>query len=368
MALRPRQPIQAPPAFLDSEVVRALCVARRSVGSLEKGLWNAAVRRRDPVAILRRGLHRPVVCRAYFKLLEMEPLLPAATEVRRVALLCEAPGGFFQACRRLFPDAERFATSLSDGPDSIPFHPVVTPLTELPENGDVCHPSVMDALVERIGAHSCQLVTADGGVAHENLDYAEQHSLKLALAQIAAGLRLQDQNGALLIKVFEGSTQATRDILTLLRGLYDSVFLVKPRTSKAANSERYVVARRLQDCARADALAADLASLVQQDGFIETLVEAADAEVDLAFESLSRQQVNELQALADVASGRSSEKMLQTKAYADVRHVGEYAPNLRACVGRALTDSKKRARSQRSVNYRSSEASRKTPPHNDATF
>ena len=88
------------------------------------------------------------------------------------------------------------------------------------------------------------LVTGDGGVDFsENFNNQEHIAIKLVIAQVAYGLAMQSNNGNFILKVFDTFSNATVDILYLLSSLYKHVFIMKPQTSRYANSERYIICK-----------------------------------------------------------------------------------------------------------------------------
>lgn len=287
-----------PAPAIASDVIRALQGARQAVGTVAPQLWATEVRRRDPVETIRKGINRQPINRAYYKLCEMQKLLP--TKVDKALFLCEAPGGFYQAARRLYPDVERVATSLfREG--AIPFHSMVTAdVLELPSEGDIRNVAVIQQLVARVGPNSFDLVTADGGIGHEDLDTIEQSSLTLLIGQVVAALRLTKAGGSCVIKVFEGSIQATRDVVSVVRKVFSNIHLYKPRTSKAANSERYLIANGLLDVDRAASLASRLARVMTIPHPL-ALVDTPDAQIASAFDALAAKQTQEIHLLINAA-------------------------------------------------------------------
>lgn len=296
----------------NGDTARGLAAARRRVGKTSAAKWSRVVATRDPVETLRRAMHRPPISRAYFKLCEMHPLLPTCAE--RALLLCEAPGGFYQAVSRLYPSSRRVATSWEAG---LPFHELAKGdvLRALPHGGDIRYPQTADEIERRLGPNSMDLVTADGGTFYEELDTVEQSSFRLLVAQLIVVLRLNRQSGSCILKVFEGSTQPTRDVVAILRGLYANVHLYKPRTSKAANSERYVIGRDMLSQERSQQMAEELATKVMTKQNVLSLLENADSGVDNAFDALAKAQTNELQRLLDAAGGDAA----ATAALKDLR-------------------------------------------------
>lgn len=88
------------------------------------------------------------------------------------------------------------------------------------------------------------LVTGDGGVDFsENFNNQEQLATKLIIAQVAYALIMQSDNGNFVLKVFDTFSKTTVDVLYLLSSLYKNVYIMKPQTSRYANSERYVICK-----------------------------------------------------------------------------------------------------------------------------
>jgi 23S rRNA U2552 (ribose-2'-O)-methylase RlmE/FtsJ len=91
-------------------------------------------------------------------------------------------------------------------------------------------------------ASSMDLVTADGGFDF-SMDFNQQEIMigKLLFAQIAFAVCLQKKGGAFVLKIFDCFMQHTTDLLELLASFYEKTYIVKPQTSRYANSEKYIV-------------------------------------------------------------------------------------------------------------------------------
>ena len=295
----------SPSPPIASDVVRALQEARRCVGSIGGDAWTRVVRLRDPVELV-RGRCQPVISRAYFKLCEMRRLIPSS-DVSSALFLCEAPGGFYQAAGRMFPDAKRVATSLEH--TSPRFHRLVPcddVVTGLPSKGDIRDVETIDALVALLGPNSFDLVTADGGIGHDDLDMVEQGSIGLLIGQVVAMLRLTREGGSCVIKIFEGSNRATRDVVSVLRKLFAGIHLCKPRTSKAANSERYLIANGLLNVSYASSVADDLSGVLQVP-YPLAILDHPDEDIGKAFDALAVKQTQELHLLINAAQKGGAE-------------------------------------------------------------
>jgi hypothetical protein len=108
--------------------------------------------------------------------------------------------------------------------------------------GDLYHISNIDALVADVGAGACHLVTADGGFDFSNdFNNQEDASLRLIVAEAYAALRLQRPGGSLLLKLYDLHALATLRLVHCLRSCYKTMHIIKPLTSRPANSEKYVL-------------------------------------------------------------------------------------------------------------------------------
>lgn len=92
--------------------------------------------------------------------------------------------------------------------------------------------------------NSMDLVTGDGGIDFsEDFNNQEYSATKLIIVQIVYALAMQSNNGNFVLKVFDTFSNAIIDILYLLSSLYKNVYIMKPQTSRNANSERYIICK-----------------------------------------------------------------------------------------------------------------------------
>ena len=87
-----------------------------------------------------------------------------------------------------------------------------------------------------------ELITADGGFDF-SVDFNNQENMaaQLILCEVFYALALQKQGGTFILKIFDVFHKPTVDILYLLCYYYNNVSIMKPHTSRVANSEKYVV-------------------------------------------------------------------------------------------------------------------------------
>lgn len=114
------------------------------------------------------------------------------------------------------------------------------------ETGDIRSEDNQNALVNKVmkdtlgvGVH---IFTADGAIdSTDNYDAQELDTVQLFQAECSVGLRCLATGGCLICKVFNISCEATVNQVAELYRHFERTFIAKPRTSRAANSERYVV-------------------------------------------------------------------------------------------------------------------------------
>ena len=88
------------------------------------------------------------------------------------------------------------------------------------------------------------LVTGDGGFDFSSdFNNQESHISNLLFAQMAFALVMQKQGGNFILKIFDSFMHHTVDLLYILSSFYEKVSIVKPHTSRYANSEKYVVCK-----------------------------------------------------------------------------------------------------------------------------
>jgi hypothetical protein len=209
--------------------------------------------------------HVPV-SRSFFKMWEIlhdhvSEMLPASRRSPMCAVfLAEGPGGFMESFAKFRSDAGHEGDSLHgmtliSKHKSIPNWKVhslrVAPNTRVrihrgaDGTGDLYNLRNVDRLVAEVGEASSHLVTADGGFdfSHD-FNNQEEASMRLILSEVYAALRLQRLGGSFVLKVYDIHASATLRLLFALRRSYRGMRIVKPLTSRPANSEKYVVCTR----------------------------------------------------------------------------------------------------------------------------
>ena len=201
------------------------------------------------------------ISRSYFKLIEIIYDNDLVTDITnnyltnmKVACICEGPGGFIQALDEI---SNKY---------NISFNPIdcITLISndkKVPNwklhnlsnfkvsygkdgTGDIYKIQNIDYFIKTVGQHNCYIVTADGGFDFSNdFNSQELNFTLLLLCEVYISLNIQIENGIFIVKVFDFFHINTINIICLLRMFYSKIIIHKPKTSRPANSEKYIVCK-----------------------------------------------------------------------------------------------------------------------------
>ena len=183
------------------------------------------------------------ISRAFFKLYEMLLFINQDT-IENSLHLCEAPGGFVKATIKLFPEIKWKAQSLYEGGGKLDVSNDLDISNWIYNgNGDI---TVLDNILvikNLFPDKKWDLITGDGGFDVSNdPNNQEQMSFKLIYSEILTALHYQEKGGTFICKIFDFFTRPTYQIILLLTKYYNSIKIIKPRTSRFTNSEKYIIA------------------------------------------------------------------------------------------------------------------------------
>lgn len=193
--------------------------------------------------------------RSFFKMIEILTQFPLGQHKEiQTFHLAEGPGGFIEAVaflRHCHKD-KYIGMTLQDSEDpNIPSwkktdrflrdHPNVVLENGPTDTGDILSLENFIGIAEKYGS-TMTLITGDGGFDFSS-DFNQQEIFigKLLFAQIAFALVLQKRGGNFILKIFDSFIQHTVDLLYLLSSFYEKVYIMKPQTSRYANSEKYII-------------------------------------------------------------------------------------------------------------------------------
>lgn len=198
------------------------------------------------------------ISRSYFKMIEiinmfdLTKILPS--DKMNSFHLAEGPGGFIEALSHVRNNTDDIyvgMTLLSDDNNVPGWRKSQAFLDKNPnvhiEYGDDMTGNIMVernlTRCSRLYGATMDLVTADGGFDFSG-DFNSQETKMggLLYCQVVFASALQKQGGTFILKMFDTFSLLSVQILYLLSVMYEKVYIVKPNTSRYANSERYVVA------------------------------------------------------------------------------------------------------------------------------
>ena len=198
------------------------------------------------------------ISRSYFKMIEIcnsFDVVQSMPPTMRSFHIAEGPGGFIEALSHLRanPDDTYVGITLLSEKPSVPGwkksqdflrkNPNVFIETGADGTGDITNERNLLFCSGKYGG-MMDLVTADGGFDFSgDFNHQENQVGLLLVAQLAMATAVQKQGGTLIMKMFDVFTKLSLDIVYLVSLMYERVNIVKPNTSRYANSERYIVAQ-----------------------------------------------------------------------------------------------------------------------------
>ena len=226
--------------------------------------WNANKKYTNPYEYIYTNSPRTSVCRykpisrAYFKMIEILnmfnfPSFDSPNPLQMFAL-AEGPGGFIEAVLnyRNNPADKYYGMTIEDPTDGeVPGWKKTTSFLKLNPNiflekgadatGNILNMENFKHVVAKY-KNSCEFVTGDGGFDFStDFNSQEINITRLLFGQIAYAVCIQKYGGCFVLKCFDCFYKASAELIYLLSTMYEKVYVVKPNTSRYANSERYLV-------------------------------------------------------------------------------------------------------------------------------
>lgn len=196
--------------------------------------------------------------RAFFKFIEIINVFDILTVYKNVPIksfhLAEGPGGFIEALQLLrmnTNDTYYGMTLINKNNINIPGwkksqqflqkYPNVIIEKGADGTGDLYNPNNFEHC-KNTYENSMDIITGDGGFDF-SIDFNKQEELafRLILSQVAYAIAMQKKGGVFILKLFDTYMQPTIDIIYILSSFYNNVHIIKPETSRSANSEKYLV-------------------------------------------------------------------------------------------------------------------------------
>ncbi|KAJ3249726.1 FtsJ methyltransferase domain-containing protein 2 [Chytriomyces hyalinus] len=119
------------------------------------------------------------------------------------------------------------------------------------QTGDLTRLENLDAfasfVLERAGSNGIPLVTADGAFSCAGDELYQEDQMKLVLlSEVLCMFKILRHGGDFVVKTFELLTPFSVGLVHLLYKSFKRVAIIKPVSSRPANSERYIVCQELQ--------------------------------------------------------------------------------------------------------------------------
>jgi len=250
----------SPPYYLHTPLHTRLTNLKNEIDRVAPvSYWDDAKKITNPYEYIFLSLQRRMpwsiaaiqpLSRSYFKMIELWDLLDLSANSS--AHSAEGPGGFLEAIQaRTETKIPMVAMTLRSTERTVPgwrksqafLHNY--PMVHITYGGDntgnlynLLNQDVFTAAAEQQG--KAQLYTADGGFDF-SADFNGQENTvqRLLIAEALAGLTTLQSGGTMILKMFDMKSRATLEFIWALSSCFERTGLVKPHTSRPANSERY---------------------------------------------------------------------------------------------------------------------------------
>ena len=205
--------------------------------------------------------------RSYFKLWEILKEFKLLDHLQdtniKTAHIAEGPGGFMECLvnyRKHYKDNNvlenvygiTLKSSTKDIPgwtkarDFIKKNKVIISYGK-DNTGDIYNIDNILDFTKQIGNNKCDLITSDGGFDFSiDFNNQEQLAFRLIFCELITAISVQALGGCQVIKIFDIYTKLTVKLLYLITILYEEVYIYKPLTSRPANSEKYIIAKKFK--------------------------------------------------------------------------------------------------------------------------
>lgn len=207
---------------------------------------------------------RTPLSRSYFKMLELmvgsELIGELAPFIARDGGListhaAEGPGGFIEALHNIYENNVKYSQgmTLRSTAKTIPGwrkttqflnkHPTINITYGHDLTGDLLNIENLDYFVGQL-KEKAHIYTADGGFDFSSdFNAQEETILPLLTAEFYLGLNSIQRGGALVVKIFDTTLRPTIELIWLVTQSFREWSIIKPRTSRGGNAERYLVCK-----------------------------------------------------------------------------------------------------------------------------
>lgn len=213
------------------------------------------------------------VSRSYFKMIEIINDIPTIksmvtqTDKLRTFHIAESPGGFIEAFIDIRHNNLTSKTNMVSNGDcdlhytislmnelNIPtwtspltkkmlsdYSNYIKILTGIHGDGNILNIDNIDYVLQRFKNNKLDIITADGGFNLDNQYLQEYMSSILIFAELVLAIGCLKDGGHYILKIYDIHYSITNQIIILCHYLFNDCVIIKPRTSRPGNSEKYVI-------------------------------------------------------------------------------------------------------------------------------
>lgn len=208
------------------------------------------------------------ISRSFFKLWEIlydfKFIIPHNIRNLKTAHIAEGPGGFIECIykylvkNKINISTEIHGITLLSGDRNIPKWKIRKNFIDRfniklnnkdDSSGDLYEIDNINTFIKNVSLTSnntncCDFVTADGGFDFsENYNSQENDFIIFLICEIYIIFNILKDNGNAVIKLYDIYSRNSMKILYILTLFFDEVFIIKPFSSRPANSEKYVLCK-----------------------------------------------------------------------------------------------------------------------------
>jgi hypothetical protein len=207
---------------------------------------------------------RVPLSRSFYKMLELWKGANLSTDIEPLikrdgglysAHAAEGPGGFIEAIHESVSNVTYSqAMTLRSTTRNIPGwrktsaflnkHPEINITYGETDTGDLLQIKNIDYFVEKFGPKKAHIYTADGGFDFSSdFNAQEETILPLLTAEFYLGLKCICRGGIIIVKIFDTTLRPTLELIWIVTRYFREWSIIKPRTSRGGNAERYIVCK-----------------------------------------------------------------------------------------------------------------------------
>lgn len=193
------------------------------------------------------------VSRSYFKLWEIHKdykLIPNKNNLI-VATLAEGPGGFLEAIinlRKINYNINKndnyYGITLNNYNQYIPEWSLKNNQFLKIFYGNLYKYNTTENFIKLFNKNKADLVTADGGFDYsDDFNGQEINSIHIIFSELIHALLILNNGGNYICKFFDLFSKPILKIIYILFSFFDNIIIIKPKTSRPANSEKYILCK-----------------------------------------------------------------------------------------------------------------------------